>query len=387
MKFLPLVWAGLKRKKLRTILTLLSIFVAFLLLGFLGIIHTGLTGGVQMAGQDRLVMRHKVSLIMALPQAYKARVLQIDGVEAVSHQTWFGGIYKDDPKNAIGTFPVEPDDFLDMYPEILLKPEEKEAWEATRTGAVVGRTAANRFKWKIGDRIALKSPIWGQPSGMDQWEFDIVGIYEGAKKNTDTSGFYFRYDYFDEARQQEGKGKVGWYSVRVSDPDRAAEVAAKIDAEFANSPYETKTEAEGAFFQGFANQIGDIGKIVMAVVSAVFFTILLVAGNTMAQSVRERTEELGVLKALGFTNFRVMVMVLLESCLIAMLGGFGGLGIAWLIVQAGNPMPQVLPVFDLPDQFVIAGAITALGLGLVAGAIPAWQAMRLRISEALRRGG
>ncbi len=183
----------------------------------------------------------------------------------------------------------------------------------TRTGAIVGRATADRFKWKIGDRIPLQSPIWGQPAGQTQWEFEIVGIYDGAKKGTDTSQFFFRYDYFEEARQQD-KGQVGWYTVRIADPDQAAEIAAKIDAEFANSPYETKTEPEGAFAQGFAQQIGDIGSIVMAVVGAVFFTILLVAGNTMAQSVRERTEELGVLKAMGFTNVLVLVLVLLESC-------------------------------------------------------------------------
>jgi putative ABC transport system permease protein len=220
---------------------------------------------------------------------------------------------------------------------------------------------------------------------MDNWEFEIVGIYRGVKKSTDTTGFYFRYDYFEEARQRE-KGMVGWYSVKISDPDRAAEIAAKIDAEFENSPYETKTEAEAAFVQGFANQIGDIGAITMAVVAAVFFTILIVAGNTMGQSVRERTEELGVLKAIGFTNFRVLILVLLESCCLAMLGGFAGLGIAWLIVEKMEP-PQMLPSIYMPKPTLIAGALFTVGLGVVAGAIPAWQAMRLRIAEALRRGG
>ncbi|RYD21450.1 MAG: FtsX-like permease family protein [Verrucomicrobiaceae bacterium] len=385
MKFLPLVWAGLKRKKLRTALTFLSIFVAFMLFAFLGAMKEALSGGVNLAGQDRLIARHKVSLIQTLPESYKTRISSVKGVAAVCHQTWFGGLYQDDPKKFFATMPVEPEDFLGMFPEYLLKDEEKKAWLATRTGAIVGRMTADRFQWKIGDRIPIKSPIWGQPAGMDQWEFEIVGIFDGSKKGADTSSFFFRYDYFEEARQRN-KGQVGWYTVRIAEPDNAAQIAAEVDENFANSPYETKTEPEGAFAQGFAQQIGDIATIVMAVVGAVFFTILLVAGNTMAQSVRERTSELGVLKAMGFTNVRVLSLVMLESCLIAILGGFGGLGIAWIIVSLGNPVPEMLPVFFIPQNSLILGAVLAIVLGLVAGALPALQAMRLKISDALRRG-
>lgn len=385
MKFLPLIWAGLKRKKLRTTLTLLSILVAFLLFAFLGALKEAFHGGVTMAGLDRLITRHKVSLIQTLPESYTARMAALDGVAAVCHQTWFGGIYQD-PKNFFATMPVVPEVFLDMYPEFVLKPAEKQAWLATRAGAIVGRVTADRFQWKIGDRVPLQSPIWGTPAGQTQWDFEIVGIFDGAKKGTDTSGFYFRYDYFEEARQ-ENKGQVGWFTVRIANPDKAAEIAAAIDAGFANSPYETKTEPEGAFAAGFAQQVGDIGAIVMAVVAAVFFTILLVAGNTMAQSVRERTEELGVLKAMGFTNTLVLVMVLLESCCIAMLGGFGGLGLAWLLIASGNPVPGLLPVIILPVETLVAGSLFAVALGLVAGALPALQAMRLQIAVALRRGG
>ncbi|WP_367875004.1 ABC transporter permease [Luteolibacter sp. Populi] len=385
MKFLHLVWAGLKRKKLRTVLTFLSVMVAFMLFAFLGSIKAAFTGGVELAGQDRLMLRHKISFIMTLPQSYYARIKGMEGVKAVCHNTWFGGVYQDKPENMIFTCPVVPEDLFEMFPEFIIKPEEKQAFQNTRIGAIVGRKSAARFGWKIGDRIPLKSAIWGQPSGMEQWEFEIVGIYDGAKKATDTTGFYFRYDYFEEARQRD-KGMVGWYSIKISDPDRAAEIAAKIDDEFANSPYETKTEAEAAFVQGFANQIGDIGAITMAVVGAVFFTILIVAGNTMGQSVRERTEELGVLKAIGFTNSRVLILVLLESCLLAILGGFAGLGLAWLIVETMEP-PQMLPTVYMPKPTLVAGALFALALGVVAGIIPAWQAMRLQIAEALRRGG
>jgi putative ABC transport system permease protein len=384
MKFLPLVWAGLKRKKLRTVLTFLSIFVAFMLFAFLGALKEAFNGGVSMAGLDRLIVRHKVSLIQTLPESYKARIQSVAGVAAVADQTWFGGIYQD-PKNFFASMPVEPAAFLDMYPEYVLPEAEKQAWLNTRTGAIVGRATADRFKWKIGDRIPLQSPIWGQPAGQSQWEFEIVGIYDGSKKGADTSSFFFRYDYFEEARQQE-KGQVGWFTVRIADPDQAAQIAAAIDAGFANSPYETKTEPEGAFAQGFAQQVGDIGAIVMAVVGAVFFTILLVAGNTMAQSVRERVNELGVLKALGFTNFMTLALVLVESCLIAGCGGLGGLAAAWGMLAAGNPVPNLLPMFYVPTTSLVQGAVLAVALGVVAGILPAWQAKRLKISEALRRG-
>jgi putative ABC transport system permease protein len=385
MKFLPLLLAGLKRKKLRTTLTFLSIFIAFLLFAFLGAIKEAFLAGVNLAGQDRLITRHKVSLIQTLPQSYTNRIRSMDGVAAACHSTWFGGIYQD-PKNFFATIPTEPEAFLDMYPEFLLSDSEKQAWLTTRTGCIIGKATADRFKWKLGDRIPLQSPIWGVPLGGTQWEFEIVGIFTGAKKGTDTTGMYFRYDYFEEARQVD-KGQVGWFTIRIANPDKAAVIAKKVDEEFANSPYETKTEPEGAFAAAFAQQVGDIATIVMAVVGAVFFTILLVAGNTMAQSVRERTEELGVLKAIGFTNLRVLVLVLLESCLIAILGGFGGLGAAWLIISAGNPVPSLLPVFYLPEKSLITGALLAIALGIIAGAIPAFQAMQLRIAEALRRGG
>ncbi len=384
MKFFSLILSNLKRKKLRTALTVLSIFVAFILFGLLCTIKEAFTAGVSMAGADRLVVRHKVSLIMSLPVSYQTRMEQIPSVASAVHVTWFGGIYQNEPKNFFGSFPVNPEPFLAMYPEFLVPAEQKQAWLKTRNGAIVGRALVDRFKWKIGDRVPIASPIWPR-KGDAAWEFEIVGIYDGAKKGTDTSGFYFRYDYFDEGRAR-GEGEVGWYLVRVDNPDRAVEVAKAIDAEFANSAYETKAEPEGAFMQGFAQQIGDIGTIMIAILSMVFFTILLVAGNTMAQSVRERTEELGVLKAMGFSNELVLALVLAESCLIAGLGGFAGLGAAWLATSRGSPVPAMLPIFYLPPRYLVIGAALVVGLGLVTGILPAVQAMRLRIAEALRRG-
>jgi putative ABC transport system permease protein len=383
MKFFALMWSSLKRKKTRTILTLLSIFVAFVLYGLLCTLKEAFTAGVTMAGADRLIVRHKVSLIMNLPVSYQQRMEQIPGVDTVTHFTWFNGIYQNEPKNFFGSFPFELEPFLKIYPEYKLPEDQQQAFLKTRNGAIVGRTLMERFKWKIGDHIALNSPIWPNKSG-GAWDFEIVGVLDAAKKNIDTSGFYFRYDCFDEGRAY-GTGLVGWYGVKVKDPARAADVAKAIDNEFANSPYETKAEPEGAFAQGFAQQVGNIGAILIGILSAVFFTILLVAGNTMAQSVRERTEELGVLKALGFTNELVLALVLAESCLIAATGGAAGLGAAWLVTARGSPVPSMLPIFYLPVHYIFIGLGLVLALGVIAGIVPALQAMRLHVADALRQ--
>jgi putative ABC transport system permease protein len=383
MKFLPLIWCNLKRKKLRTLLTMLSILVAFVLYGYLSAISRALDQGVSVAGVDRLLTRHRVSIIQPLPVSYQARIASLPGVKAATHASWFGGIYQD-PKNFFGQMAVVPEEYLAMYPEFLLPEEQKQAWFRTRTGAIVGRSTANRFGWKVGDHIPLQATIWRKKNGEATWEFDLVGIYDGAEKGTDTSNFFFRYDYFDEARLF-GVGYVGWYLVRVQNRDDAVGVAQRIDDTFANSPNETKSETEGAFLRGWAKQIGDITTMMVAILGAVFFTILLVAGNTMAQSVRERTEELGALKAIGFTNHAVLLLVLAESCLLAALGGGLGLAIAMKLISRGDPTGGLLPVFYFATRDVLLGLGFVLALGLVAGVLPAWQAMRLQIAEALRR--
>lgn len=383
MKFLPLIWSNLQRRRLRTLLTALSICVAFVLYGYLSAIARALDAGVSVAGADRLMVRHRVSITQPLPQSYQARMARVPGVDAVTHASWFGGIYQD-PKNFFAQMPVVPEEMLDLFPEYLLPADQRRAWLATRTGAIAGRKLAEKYGWKIGDRIPIQATIWRKADGSPSWEFDLVGIYDGKQQGTDTTQFFFRYDYFDEARQF-GKGLVGWYWVRVKDPGQAAEVAKAIDREFENSPAETKAEAEGAFAASFANQIGNIGAIMLSILSTVFFTILLVAGNTMAQTVRERTEELGLLKAMGFTNGQVLALVLAESCCLAGLGGGLGLGLSWFMVSAGDPTGRLFPIFYLPSERLALGAGLVLALGLVAGLFPAWQAMRLRVADALRR--
>jgi len=358
--------------------------VAFILFGFLSAIQQALVGGVALAGADRLIVRQKVSIISFLRIGYEARMNRIPGVDFATHQTWFGGIYQD-PKNFFMQNPVEPENFLKMHPEIIIPPEQVKDWLATRTGAIVGRRTANRFHWKIGDKVPIQSSIWPNADGSRHWEFDIVGIYDGKEKGTDTTPMFFRYDYFDEGRGQWGKGQVGWFTIRIKDPSQAAEVAKLVDAEFENSPAETKTEPEGAFIQGWASQIGNIVFIVAAILAAVFFTILLVTGNTMAQAVRERTGELGVLKAIGFTNGRIVTLVLAESCLLTVLGGTLGLGLAWLMISRGDPTSGLLPMFFLPVRALLTGFGISFALGFVTGIFPALQAMRLRVADALRR--
>jgi putative ABC transport system permease protein len=382
MKFLPLLWSSLWRKKIRTIFTLLSVFVAFLLFGLLMTIRTAFTFGVEIAGLDRLVLIHKVSLIMPLPVSYLNRLKTTEGVSLATHNTWFGGVYQD-PSNFFAQIAVEPEPFMALYPEYRLPPEQMKAWLADRQGVVVGVDLANRFNWKIGDRIPITGTIW-QPKQGQVWEFNVVGIYD-ADDGVDKTQFFFRYDYLDENRRM-GEGAVGWYIVKIADPSQAQQMGAKFDGMFANSSAETKTTTEKGFVEGFAKQVGDIGAIMIAILAAVLFTMMLVAANTMAQSVRERTSEVGVLKTLGFSNVSILVLVLSEAVLIAVIGGGLGLLASWLFVQQGDPTGGMLPIFTLPPRDVAIGAVLIVALGIVAGLWPAISAMQLRITDALRRG-
>ena len=382
MKFALLVLSNFKRHKLRTILTVLSIMVAFILFAYLSAIRNAFRFGTSIAGANRLVVRHRVTLIQPLPQSYERRIEQIEGVADATQQAWFGGLYQD-KQTSWGQIAVVPSEFLQMYPEFILPPEQKEAFLRTRTAAIVGRTTAERYGWKVGDRIPFTA-TYLRPKSGNTWTFDLVGIYDGQYPDTDTTAFYFRHDYMDENRLR-GKGLTGWYVIRVKDPNDAERIAREIDATFANSPSETKAETEKAFIKGFAEQMGNIGAIVQAILSAVFFTILLVAGNTMAQAVRERTKELGVMKAIGFTDGQVLSFVLGESLLIAAVGGAIGIALGWFFVSRGDPTGGALPIFFFPARDRLLGVLFVLLLGTIAGALPALQAMRLNAVDALRR--
>jgi putative ABC transport system permease protein len=382
MKFLGLVLSNFKRHKLRTFLTISAILVAFILFGFLAAVRNAFSMGVSVAGQNRLIVRHKISLIQPLPQSYETQIESIDGVADATQASWFGGIYQDKP-NAFAQIAVEPEEFLATYSEFIVTPETKKKWLETKTGVLVGKKLMERYQWKVGQRIPLEA-TFNRPKQGNTWTFDIIGTYEGKTEEVDTTGFFFRHDYLDQNRFF-GDGITGWYYIRIADPSRAEAIVTTIDEKFANSPAETKTETEKAFIKGFAEQMGNIAAITIAILTAVFFTILLVAGNTMAQAVRERIGELGVLKAIGFTDGQVVSMVLLESLLIAVVGGALGLGIALLIVSKGDPTGGVMPVFIFPTRDLITGVILVVLLGIVTGLLPALQAMRLNAVEALRR--
>ena len=383
MRYLPLLWGSLKRKKLRTAFTLLSILIAFVLYGYLSAINKAFELGVSVTGEDRLVLRHKVSFSILLPESYGPRIASLPEVTDVAHASWFGGIYQE-PRNFFPQLPVQAEAYLRLYPEFILPEDQKQAWLANRSSAIVGRATAEKYGWKIGDRVPIQATLWRKADGTSTWEFEVVGIYDGANAETDTTQFLFHYEYFDEARAF-AKGQVGWYIIRINDPAKAAEIAQRIDAEFANSFYETKTSTERAFIQGFAEQIGNIGAIIGGILAAVFFTILLVTGNTMMQSVRERIAELAVLKTVGFPNGLVLGLVLAESLALAALGGGLGLALAWLAILQGDPTGGALPIFFFPPKDMLIGAGYIAALGLTAGILPAVQAMKLRVVDALRR--
>jgi putative ABC transport system permease protein len=381
MKYLPLIWRNLLRRKVRTIFTLASVFIAFVLYSFLMVVQNAFSMGVEVAGADRLVLMHKVSLIQLLPISYLDKIRATEGVTHVGHSTWFGGTYQD-KANQFAVMAVNPD-YFQLYPEARLSEDQLKAWLADRQGAIVGRSTANKYGWKIGDKIPIQATIW-MPKQGNTWFFNIDGIYD-AEKGFDTSNFFFHHEYLDENRRG-AYGMVGWYVLRIDDPSRAADVVSRLDAQFANSSAETKTSTEKAFLQGFVNQVGNIKAIIISILAAVLFTLfLLVLANTMAQSVRERTSELAVLKTLGFSNGLVLGLVLVESMFLALLGGGLGLAITYFAVEGGSFNNAFLPVFIMRSRDVIIGLMLCCALGIVAGALPATTAMRLRITDALRR--
>jgi putative ABC transport system permease protein len=381
MKFLPLIWKNIWRRKFRTTFTLLSIFIAFLLFGILMTVRLAFTFGVDVAGLDRLVLINKVTLILPLPYSYLARLQQTPGVQLATHQTWFNGIYQD-PSNFFANIAVEPEPFLSVYSEFKLPEDQRQAWLADRQGAIAGRDLAERFGWKLGDRIPLTGTLY-QPKQGQAWEFNLRGIYDGPD-GIDKTNFFFRYDYLDENRAG-GEGLVGWYVVKIADASQAVAMSRRFDDMFANSPAEIKTTTQKGFLEGFAKQVGDIGAIVIVISSVVLFMFGLVVANTMAQSVRERTNELAVLKTLGFTDGAIMALVLAESLFIVFVGGGLGLALAWLFVQQGDPTGGLLSIFVLPPRDMAIGVGLMAAIGLLAGTAPATAAMRLRITDALRR--
>jgi putative ABC transport system permease protein len=384
MKYFYFIFKNLTRKKVRTTLTVLSIMIAFLLFGLLRSLSVAFEGGARFAGEDRLVSINKVTLIQPLPFSYLNKVKSLPGVDKATMSNWFGGYYQD-RKNQFPQFPIDATEFFDIYQDTLsLPPEQFSAWKADRQGAVIGKALAEKFNWKVGDRVPLIG-LFPKKDGSTNWDFVIEGIFTGKTESAQTNVMYFHYDYFDKSRQF-GEGTIGWMIVKVKDPKESAKVAAAIDALFENSAAETKTDSEKEFSKSFAKQFGDIGLITTLILSAVFFTMLLVAGNTMAQSFRERIPEFAILKTLGFSDLTVMVMVLAEAMLICAFGGLLGLALAKIILAANaSRIAATFPGLDMSVTIIVTGLLWVLLLGLVTGFIPALQGLRLNIINALRR--
>ena len=382
MKYLHLIWAALFRSKTRTLLTLLSVVAAFLLFGMLDSVRVAFNSSANVEGYDRLITTSKLSITQSLPYSLLTQIESTPGVANVSYATWFGGIYQD-PNNFFANYAVGPG-FMELYPEYVLPAEQLQAFNSERTGAVVGESLAKQFGWKIGDDIPLQATIW-PTQGSNDWHFKLVGIFKLAdrKREGEERQMMFHWKYFDEANDFI-KGQVHWYVLDLDDASKATQVAKAIDAMSENSDRETKTQTEQAFNQAFFKQIGDIGLIVTAVMSAVFFTLLLLAGNTMAQAVRERIPELAVLKTIGFSNSSVLWLVLMESIVLIVIGGAIGLAIATLLIPAVSAASGgAIQLGTVPPATWLLGLALMVGLGIVVGAQPALRAMRLNIVDAL----
>lgn len=382
MKYLHLIWAALFRSKTRTSLTLLSVVAAFLLFGMLDSVRVAFNSGGEVAGANRMITSSRLSITQMLPYSLNEQVLATPGVKDAAFAAWFGGIYQD-PKNFFANFSVS-DNYLDLYPEFKIPAAQKKAWLADRTGAIVGEALAKRHGWKVGDTIPLQATIF-PTKGSNNWPFTLRGIYkvDDPKQKGQENILFFHWKYFDEANDYV-KGRIGWFVVAPDSGAAADRAALAIDKLSANSDHETKTQSEAAFQKAFAKQFADIGLIVVAIMGAVFFTLLLLTGNTMAQAVRERIPELAVLKTIGFSNHSVLWLVLAESVLLVVLGGMIGLGIAAVLlpmVTAASGGQIQLP--GMLMQTWLLGLLLMIVIGVIVGLLPAVRGMRLNIVDAL----
>ena len=386
MNAFGLVRKNLFRRKLRAILMIVSILIAFMIFGVLSGFYSAFSAGEDRAAADRMMIVNKINFTQPLPIAYYNRVRAVEGVRQVTFANWFGGYYQD-PKNFMVTLAVEPATYFDVYrSELDIAPDQLQAFIRDRASAIVGESLARKHNWKVGDRVPIQSNIFSQKTGGHTWDFTIAGIVKGKAAHVDTNFLLFQYNYFDETRSF-GKDTIGWMILQTTSPENNDRIAKTIDAMFANSGAETNTDTEKAFGKAFAAQFGNIALIVALVVGAAFVTILMIVGNTMALSIRERTREIGVLKTLGFSGPRILGMVLGESVLLALLGGLPGLALAALIAYAlRNSLSNVVPGFTVSPQIMLQGIGLMIALGLITGLIPAVNAMRLKIAAALGRG-
>jgi len=380
MKYLMLIRAGLWRKKTRTILTALSIIVAFLLFGILEGVNQGMNSVYENVRVERLFVENRANMSDGLPIGYLSRIKSVPGVRSVTHWTYFGGFYQE-ARNPVPVFPTDIEAQFAVYPKLRIPAEQLQRMLATKTGMIVGKETAAKYNWKVGDKIPLRTSVWARKDGGSSYELDVVGIVD-ASAYGEAAGFpstYMSFEYFDDTRAFSN-GMVHYYVANIDDVLRSTEIAEKIDALFTNSSYETKTQSEQAFSQGRVRQLGDINSIANSIVGAVLFTLLFLTGNTMMQSVRERIPELAVLKALGFSNAKVMTLVLLESLVLCVLASLVGLLIASVAFRG---LERLFGDVPLPTIVVLGGVGMAIALALVSGFPPAWRAARLNIVDAL----
>jgi len=382
MKFRGLILANLFRKKVRLVLTLGSFAVALVLFTFLAVVYSAFNRGIEIAGADRLVIENRIGLMGLMPISYADQVRAIPGVKYVTDDHWFGGVYQDE-KNFFPQFVIDPENHLKVYPEFIVPEDQWNNFVKDQQGAVAGAKTAERFHWKVGDRIPIKDSLWGSTK---TWEFNLDAIYHAKTADGDESQFWLQWKNFDENVPAGIKSTAGWYILRLDSPDDAVRVAKAIDAKYANSSFETKTETESAFQAGFAKQFGNIELLILSIGTVVFFTLLLVTGNTMAISVRERIAELAVLKAIGVKDSSVLFLVLGESLLIALIGGAIGLSLAVLAIPAMSAMLNgFLPPLILSKPLLMLGLLFAVFVGMLSGLVPGIGAMRMRVVNALRR--
>jgi putative ABC transport system permease protein len=383
VKFRGIIFANLFRKKVRLILTIGSFTIALVLFGFLATVKTAFSQGVEMAeGANRLIVVNRISIIQPLPLKYRDQILRVPGVKSITHDNWFGGIYQDE-KNFFPQFAIDVENQRKVLPELVVAEDQWQAFVHDRQGAIAGEDLIKRFGWKIGDRIPIKSTIFG---GTNTWEFNLVGIYHATRPQDPKNQFWFQWDHFQEGLPERIRGNVGWYIVSIENPDDAVRITKAIDDQFANSPFETRTATESTFAANWAKQLGNVEFLIVSIGTIVFFTLLLVTGNTMAIAVRERTAELAVFKAVGFSDRFIMFLVMAESLVVAIVGGTLGLGLAKLFtVLMGDPTGGWLPYFHLHGRSMLLGFGLAVVAGAVSGLLPAIGAMRLRVVDAMRR--
>lgn len=386
MKDLYLIYKNLTRKRLRLFLTCFAIFIAFLIYGAVTTLNSAMNSGIEMSADNRLVVVNRINFTNPLPISYVNKVRAIEGVKAVTHANWFGGYYQE-PANQVVTMAVDPESYLEVMDELVLPPEQRQAWFNNRQGMIVGEGLARAQGWKVGDRIPISSNIFSRRDGSHTWDFVVESIFTSRDAQRDTRFLLFHYKYFMETQSFDRKDWVGWLTLTTADPALNERVANTIDDMFANSQAETDTSTEKAFNKAFIEQIGNIGLIIFGVVFTAFFTILLVVGNTMVLSIRERTNEIAVLKTLGFRASRIFKMVLAESMLLSLLGGLAGLAAAYGIVGwARQMLAGTLPNLVLTDAIALQSIAYMLALGLITGLAPAINAVRLNIVTAFGRG-